>query len=414
MHTTDIAIVGGGIVGLATAYRILQKRPDVSVLVLEKEAAIAQHQTGRNSGVIHSGVYYKPGSLKATNCRAGKDALEAFCDDEGIPYETCGKVIVATDASEMPALETIYERGTANGVDCEMIGPARLRELEPYVHGVQAIHVPETGIVDYGVVAQHLADRIRVMGSTIQTHTCVHDVTPTPGWTTVDTSQGPVYAQVAVNCAGLHSDRIATRSGASPDVKIVPFRGEYYVLKPEARHLCRTLIYPVPDPAFPFLGVHFTRRINGEVECGPNAVLAFAREGYTKTEVNPRDLAETLTYPGFLKLAATYWKTGAGEMWQSLRKQAFVKALQKLVPAIRAEHLEAAPAGVRAQAVTPDGRLLDDFMIEDTGSVIHVCNAPSPAATSSLNIGQTIAERLLDRVHTSVAPNGAAPSNVHT
>ena len=398
MPQTDVTIVGGGIVGLATAYRLLSAHPDLSVVVLEKEAAVAQHQTGRNSGVIHSGVYYKPGSLKATNCRAGKAALEAFCRDEGIPFETCGKVIVATTASELPALQRIFERGQENGVDCEMVGAARLRELEPHVAGIRAIHVPETGIVDYGLVARHLADGIRARGGEIRTRTTVERILPMNGTTMVHTSGRDVVTRFVVNCAGLHSDRVAARSGSAPDVQIVPFRGEYYVLTPEARHFCRTLIYPVPNPNFPFLGVHFTRRINGEVECGPNAVLAFAREGYTKTDVNPQDLLETLTYPGFLKLAATYWKTGAGEMWRSFSKAAFVRALQKLVPEIRAEHLQHAPAGVRAQAVTPDGKLLDDFMIEEDGPVVHVCNAPSPAATSSLNIGQTIAERLLPKL----------------
>jgi L-2-hydroxyglutarate oxidase len=398
MHnTTDIAVVGGGIVGLATAYQLLQRRPGTRVVVLEKEDALAQHQTGRNSGVLHSGIYYPPGSLKATNCRAGKEAMVAFCDAEGLPYELCGKVIVATAPDELPTLDGIYARGKANGVDCELIGPERLRELEPHAAGLRAIHVPETGIVDYTAVCERLAERIRERGGEIRTGTRVDRIVPVNGRTHVYTSTGELEARTVVNCAGLHSDRVAALSGVTPNVKIVPFRGEYYKLTPEVRSLCRTLIYPVPNPRFPFLGVHFTRMIDGAVECGPNAVLAYAREGYTHRDVNAKDLLETLSYTGFLRLASTYWKTGLAEMWRSLSKQAFVRALQKLIPEIRAEHLEAAPAGVRAQAVTPDGRLLDDFLIEETEQGVHVCNAPSPAATASLAIGATVADRALER-----------------
>lgn len=401
MPTRDVVIIGGGIVGLATAYRLLQARPDTRLIVLEKEDALAQHQTGRNSGVLHSGIYYEPGSLKAKNCRAGKEAMVAFCESENLPYEICGKVIVATEPDELPTLETIFDRGRANGVDCEMIGPDRLRELEPHAAGLRAIHVPETGIVDYGAVSERLGDRIREMGGDIQTGARVERIVPINGTTMVYSTAGTVKTRTVVNCAGLQSDRVAALSGRTPDVKIVSFRGEYYQLREEARSLCRSLIYPVPNPNFPFLGVHFTRMIDGGVECGPNAVLAFAREGYTRTDFNLRDLAETLSYPGFLKLAATYWQTGIGEMWRSLRKQAYVRALQKLIPEIRAEDLEPAPAGVRAQAVTPEGDLLDDFMIEETGSMVSVCNAPSPAATSSLNIGQTIVDRLLPNMKVS-------------
>jgi len=395
-YTTEVAVIGGGIVGLASAYQILRGDPDTQVLVLEKESSIAQHQTGRNSGVLHTGIYYKPGSLKAKNCRAGKAAMEAFCDEEGIPYQQCGKVIVATDEEEIPALETIFERGQANGVQCDLIGPEQLREIEPHVRGVQAIHVPHAGIVDYRVVAAHLADWIRQMGGEILLDAEVEQICSMNGTTTLDTSAGDVTTRFVVNCAGLQSDRIAALSGESPDVQIVPFRGEYYTLVPDARHLCRGLVYPVPDPSFPFLGVHFTRRIDGGVECGPNAVLAFAREGYEKTTVNVRDLMETLSYPGFLKLAVRYWQTGLGEMWRSYNKEAFVRALQKLIPDIQPEHLSAAPSGVRAQAVTPAGQLHDDFIIRTSGSVVNVCNAPSPAATSALTIGQTIADRLND------------------
>jgi L-2-hydroxyglutarate oxidase LhgO len=393
-YTTDVAVIGGGIVGLATAYQVLRDDSDTEVLVLEKESALAQHQTGRNSGVLHTGVYYEPGSLKAKNCRAGKAAMEAFCDEEGIPYERCGKVIVATEQEEMPVLQRIYERGQANGVQCEMVGPDRLREIEPHVRGVQAIHVPEAGIVDYQIVAERLAERIREMGGRILTDAKVEQIHSSNGITTLETAAGEVTTRFVVNCAGLQSDRVAEMSGEAPDVQIVPFRGEYYRLSSDARHLCQGLVYPVPDPSFPFLGVHFTRRINGEVECGPNAVLAFAREGYEKTTVDFHDLAEILSYPGFLRLAATYWRTGLGEMWRSYRKEAFVRALQKLIPEVRAEDLEAAPSGVRAQAVRPDGELHDDFIIDTSGTVVNVCNAPSPAATSALTIGQTIADRL--------------------
>lgn len=400
MPTQDVVIIGGGIVGLATAYRLLQARSDTRLVVLEKESAIAQHQTGRNSGVLHSGIYYEPGSLKARNCRAGKESMVAFCESENVPYEICGKVIVATEPDELPALEAIFERGRANGVDCEMIGPDRLRELEPHAAGLQAIHVPETGIVDYSAVSERLAERIRDMGGELRTRAKVERIVPVNGTTMVYSTAGTIKTRLVINCAGLQSDRVAALSGWAPDVKIVPFRGEYYQLKDEARSLCRSLIYPVPNPNFPFLGVHFTRMIDGSVECGPNAVLAFAREGYTRTDLNLRDLAETLSYPGFLKLAATYWQTGIGEMWRSVRKQAYVRALQKLIPEIRAEDLEPAPAGVRAQAVTLEGRLLDDFKIEETGSMISVCNAPSPAATSSLNIGHTIVDRVLPKMST--------------
>lgn len=401
MQTRDVTIVGGGIVGLATAYQLLREASETSVLVLEKESSVAEHQTGRNSGVLHSGIYYKPGSLKAEYCQTGRDQMVAFCKEENIPYEICGKVIVATESSELSRLDAILDRGHQNGVPCELIGPDELGEIEPNASGVRAIHVPETGIVDYGVVCERLVDRIREMGGEIQTDARVEQIDQTDTPTVIHSSGGDVNTRVVVNCAGLYSDRVAALSGTKPDVKIVPFRGEYYELTDEAQSLCRNLIYPVPNPSFPFLGVHFTRTIDGGVECGPNAVLAFAREGYWKTDVNLRDLAETLTYPGFLKLAATYWKTGTGEFWRSISKRAFVRALQKLIPDIRPEHLTRAPAGVRAQAVTPDGRLLDDFLIEDSGSVVNVCNAPSPAATSSLPIGQAVADRVREKLAVS-------------
>ncbi|MFO8099596.1 MAG: L-2-hydroxyglutarate oxidase [Salinibacter sp.] len=398
MHRTDVAIIGGGIVGLATADQLTQHDPSLRVLVLEKEPDVAQHQTGRNSGVIHSGIYYTPGSLKARTCRAGKAALEAFCEAEEIPFDRCGKVIVATDASELPALDRIYENGQANGVDCETIGPERLREIEPHAQGIRAIHVPETGIVDYVAVSRRLAERVQARGGALWLNAAVHGLDQRDESVIVHSAAGAVEAQHVINCAGLYADRIARMTGTDPGVQIVPFRGEYYELIPEARRLCRGLIYPVPNPSFPFLGVHFTRMIDGGVECGPNAVLALAREGYRWSEIDGQELIETLAYSGFQKLAARYWRIGLGEMWRSASKKAFVGALQKLVPDIESRHLQAAPAGVRAQAVTPDGRLHDDFMIKETGAVISVCNAPSPAATSALSIGQTIVERLLPKL----------------
>lgn len=394
MPTTDLIIVGGGIVGLATAYRFQQRFPGRSCRVVEKEAEIAAHQTGRNSGVLHSGIYYKPGSLKAKNCREGKLEMQQFCEAEGVPFDICGKVIVATEADEIPRLANILERGRANGVGCELIGRERLAELEPHAAGLQAIHVPEAGIVDYRQVCERLAARIREAGGEITLGARVVGFSDNGTETIVQTTAGDFAARQIVNCAGLHSDRVAKLSGEIPSVKIVPFRGEYFDLLPEAVPLVRNLIYPVPDPAFPFLGVHFTRVISGGVECGPNAVLALAREGYTKTTLNVRDLAESLSYTGFLRLAAKYWRMGAGEMWRSVSKQAFVRALQRLVPEIRSEHLVPAPAGVRAQALARDGSLVDDFLIEEHGRVVNVLNAPSPAATSALTIGQSIVERL--------------------
>ncbi len=396
--STDVAIIGGGIVGLATAYQLTKTLPSRKVVVLEKESDLALHQTGHNSGVLHSGIYYKPGSLKAINCREGKRLMEEFCAVEGISYQICGKVIVALDDSELPALQRIYDRGQANGVVCELIGRERLMELEPHTAGIKAIHVPEAGIVNYKQVSQRLAERIRETGSQVLTSAKVTKIERKADKVIVTSEAGEVQADQIVNCAGLHCDRVTAMSGQKPDAKIIPFRGEYFELKPEAEYLCKTLIYPVPDPAFPFLGVHFTRMIEGGVECGPNAVLAFAREGYRKTDLNVADLAETLTYPGFLKLAAKFWKTGLGEMWRSASKQAFVKALQRLVPDIRAEHLEAVPAGIRAQAVTPDGSMVDDFLIQEADRVVNVNNAPSPAATASLNIGKTIVDRLVPRL----------------
>ena len=397
MQQAAVGIIGGGILGLATAYHLTQRFPQRRVVILEKEAELAQHQTGHNSGVLHSGIYYKPGSLKAANCREGKKAMEAFCAAEGIDYEICGKVIVATNDGELPALQRIYERGQANGVRCALIDAEHLHELEPAAAGIKAIHVPEAGIVNYRQVCQRLAARLQERDGQIVTNARVTGIRQQSGEVVLQTLAGDFTVAYVVNCAGLHSDRVAALGGERPGVKIVPFRGEYYEVKPHAQHLCRNLIYPVPDPSFPFLGVHFTRMSKGGVECGPNAVLAFAREGYRKSDINLRDLVETLTYSGFLRLAATYWQTGLGEMWRSFSKAAFVKALQHLIPAIRAEDLEPAPAGIRAQAIAPDGTMVDDFMIHATARIVNVCNAPSPAATASLNIGRLIVDKLAER-----------------
>lgn len=397
MHS-HIAILGGGIVGLATAWQVLERWPGLKVHVIEKESTVGAHQTGHNSGVLHSGIYYRPGSLRALNCRAGKAAMERFCSDHGVPYEICGKVIVAVDAAELPGLERIYERGQANGVRCEMVDSPRLKELEPNAAGIKAIHVPEAGIVNFRRVAEKLAELIQQRDATVTAGARVVGVAGEERLIVLETTAGDHTADYVVNCTGLFSDRVARLAGADNRAKIVPFRGEYYELKPEVHHLCRNLIYPVPDPSFPFLGVHFTRMIEGGVECGPNAVLALAREGYAKTDVNFRDLAETLSYGGFLRLAARYWRTGAGEMWRSLSKRAFVRALARLMPAIREEHLVPGRSGVRAQAVATDGAIIDDFLIEASGRVVNVLNAPSPAATSSLNIGLLVTEKLAEQM----------------
>ena len=396
MERADLCVVGGGVVGLATAYRYQQRHPDRHVVVLEKESRVGEHQTGHNSGVLHSGIYYKPGSLKAKNCRLGKALMEEFCRTEDIPYSITGKVIVATEDEELPRLKTIFERGLANGVDCEWIGRERLLELEPHVRGIQAIHVPEAGIVDYGVVCERLAQRIESAGGEVRRGTRVTGLTPDGEGRRVATTSGEVWARSVANCAGLYSDRVTEFSGVPRPARIVPFRGEYYELTPEGEGLCRTLIYPTPDPAFPFLGVHFTRMISGGVECGPNAVLALAREGYTWGKLKPGELWDTLSYGSFWSIARRYWKTGAGEIWRSLSKGAFVKALRKLVPDVQPEHLRKAPAGVRAQALAPGGNLVDDFLIETAGPVVNVCNAPSPAATSALAIGATVCDHLDD------------------
>ena len=390
MKQTDIIIIGGGIVGLATAYQFTLHYPRLKITLLEKEPNLAIHQTGHNSGVLHTGIYYKPGSLKALNCRQGKTSMEEFCLKEGIDFEICGKVIVAVSENELSALETIYQRGRTNGVLCEMICAEKLHELEPHVAGIKALHVPEAGIVNYGKVCEKFSEHINQQeGNEIICSAKVTAIRQNSKSILVKTEKEEHECRYVVNCGGLYSDKI-TAMTQNPDSKIVPFRGEYYEVRQEKQHLCRNLIYPVPDPDFPFLGVHFTRMIDGSLECGPNAVLAFAREGYTLNTVNFSELADILSYSGFIKLALKHWRAGAGEMWRSFSKVAFVNALQRLIPEITQEDLVKAPAGIRAQAVLPNGMLVDDFSIQENKNIINVVNAPSPAATSSLNIGKHI------------------------
>jgi L-2-hydroxyglutarate oxidase len=398
MDHANVAIVGGGIVGLATAWQLVERYPHLRVIVLEKESSVGSHQTGHNSGVLHSGIYYKPGSLRAVNCRAGKLAMQEFCAAHGVPYDICGKVIVAVNDVEVPRLMNIFDRGQQNGVKCELIGPERLKELEPHTAGVKAVHVPEAGIVNYRVATQKMAELVASRGSEVRCSARVTSVRENGSEISLETTAGAVRADYLVTCSGLQSDRVAKLTGIQPEAQIVPFRGEYYELKPEAEHLVKNLIYPVPDPAFPFLGVHFTRMIEGGIECGPNAVLAFAREGYKKSDVCLRDLWETLSFRGFQIMATKYWRMGAGEMWRSWSKAAFVKALQHLLPEVLSEHLVPARAGVRAMAVAPDGAMVDDFVIQPKGRVVNVLNAPSPAATSSLNIGKLIVEKLAEQL----------------
>jgi L-2-hydroxyglutarate oxidase len=387
----DVAIIGGGIVGLATAMSLISRRP-LSLMVLEAEDHLAAHQTGHNSGVIHSGLYYKPGSLKAQNCVEGREAMYRFCQEHNISYEQCGKLVVATDESELPALATLEERGRANGLKgIRRLGPEELKEYEPYVSGIAGLIVLETGIVDYKQVTQTYARLIQQAGGIIQTGARVTGCQHRSGELILETTKGEIHCRHLVNCGGLQSDRVARLCGADPGLKIVPFRGEYYELVPERQFLVKNLIYPVPDPRFPFLGVHFTRMIHGGVEAGPNAVLAFKREGYHRTSFSMPDAFETLTYKGFWQLAGKYWRMGSGEFYRSFSKRAFVKALQKLIPELDFADVHPAGAGVRAQALEPNGFLVDDFRIVETARMIHVLNAPSPAATASISIGRIIA-----------------------
>ena len=388
----DVAIVGGGILGLATARAITERRPDARLVILEKESKLATHQTGHNSGVIHSGLYYRPGSYKARLCVEGARLMEAFCDEHGIRRQTIGKVVVATEPEELPRLDTLYQRGVANGVPgVRMLEPDELREIEPHASALRGIHSPNTGIVDYTEVCAAMADQLRGRGVEILTGSEVRSIARVGGELEVRTAWSGVRARHLVNCAGLYSDRVARMAGAQPDVQIIPFRGEYYFIKPEKHDLVRGLIYPVPDPECPFLGVHLTRTVHGEVEAGPNAVLAFAKEGYRFGRVNPAELAGTLAYRGFWHMARRYWRMGSYEMYRSLRKAAFVRALQRLLPALDENDVVPGGAGVRAQAVSPDGSLVDDFRIVATTDAVHVLNAPSPAATASIAIGRHIA-----------------------
>ena len=397
--TYDIIIIGGGIVGLATGLKIKQKNPDLKVALLEKEPEVAKHQTGNNSGVIHSGLYYKPGSLKATNCINGYHELIRFCEEENIPYELTGKVVVATKHEQVPILNSLLERGLQNGLTgTRSISLVELKEYEPYCAGVAAIHVPQTGIVDYKVVAQVYEKKFTALGGEIFFDQKALGIRILNKISFIKTENREFAGTLVINCAGLYSDKVAQMNQVEKiDVKIIPFRGEYFKIKKEREYLVKNLIYPVPDPNFPFLGVHFTRMMKGGVEAGPNAVLAFKREGYKRSDINLGELSETLAWPGFQKVAAKYWKTGMGEMYRSFSKAAFTKALQELIPDITESDLVEGGAGVRAQACDRTGGLLDDFSIRENASAINVLNAPSPAATSSLSIGETISELALKR-----------------
>ena len=395
----DLTIIGGGILGLATALKVTAAHPNIRLLILEKEAGIARHQTGNNSGVIHSGLYYRPGSIKARSCVTGRKELIAFCDENAVPYEICGKVVVATSQEEVPRLEELHRRGLSNGLqNLEIIGPQRLKEIEPHAIGVKGLYVPETGIVDYRKVAEAYADKVRDANGDIRLSQRVVGILDRPDEVVLQTSGGDYRTKYLINCCGLHSDIVAkmmggaSANGNEEEHRIIPFRGEYYKIAPERQFLVRNLIYPVPDPTFPFLGVHFTRMAKGGVEAGPNAVFAYAREGYRHTDINLGDLWRTVSFKGFWAMTGKYWQTGFGELYRSFSKSAFVHALQKLLPEIRESDLVPGGAGVRAQAVSASGALVDDFVIKQSRNTIHVLNAPSPGATASLAIGQQICE----------------------
>ncbi len=388
----DYVIIGGGIVGLASAYHILKQQPHAKLALLEKESAVAAHQTGHNSGVIHSGIYYKPGSLKAQNCIDGYNMMVDFCAEHGIKFDLCGKLIVAVNDSELPELEKLYNRGHENGLtNISYVSKEQIADYEPHLNGVKAIHVPYTGIIDYTEVCEKLAELVTQMGGEIYLNHKAEDIIVEQDYTQIVTPFKIFTTSTFVNCAGLYCDKVAELAGEKIDTKIIPFRGEYFMLKPEKRYLVKNLIYPVPDPNFPFLGVHFTRMIHGDIEAGPNAVFAFKREGYLKSDVDLEEMFESLAWPGFQKVAAKYWKTGIGEFYRSFSKTAFTKALQRLIPEVQEDDLIPAESGVRAQACDRSGGLLDDFKIIQRANAIHVLNAPSPAATSSLSIGKTIA-----------------------
>ncbi|NEP57363.1 MAG: L-2-hydroxyglutarate oxidase [Symploca sp. SIO2G7] len=390
----DFAVIGGGVIGLSTALALGKNYPSASIVVLEKESKWAFHQTGNNSGVIHSGIYYKPGSFKAKFCRDGCQSMVEFCREHDINHEVCGKVIVATKEEELPLLENLYQRGLANGIKIAKISAEEVKEIEPYVSCLAGIRVFSTGIVDYKQVCQKYADLIEAQGGELHLNTKVEKITETAQAQVLETNKGTFDARLLINCAGLYSDRVAKLGGAAPKAKIVPFRGEYYELVPEKRYLVKTLIYPVPNPNFPFLGVHFTRMIDGSVHAGPNAVLSLKREGYKKTDFDLRDFAEVITYPGFWKLAAKHADEGFKEIIRSFSKAAFVHSLQKLIPEVQYQDVVPTHAGVRAQALMDNGKLVDDFLIVKGEKSIHVCNAPSPAATSSLEIGKAVVQQI--------------------
>ena len=388
----DVAIIGGGVLGLSSAMHLLRAHPQLKVTVIEKGNDVAGQQTGHNSGVIHSGIYYRPGSLKAQFCVDGRNSMVEFCEQHGIEYQRCGKLIIANREEELPRLDTLYERGTANGVEgLEVVGPERVAEIEPHVTAIKALWSPATAIVDFSAVTREYSRQVTAAGGEVELGTRVTGLTPRRDEVILETSRGERRAKHLINCAGLHADRIASLMGVEHDLQIVPFRGEYYTLQKDREYLVRGLIYPVPDPDLPFLGVHFTRNVKGYVEAGPNAVLATAREGYRKRDLNLRDFTETLRFPGFWRVARREWRTGIDEVNRSLRKSVFTRDLQKMIPEIVADDLTTGGAGVRAQAVRRDGTLLDDFAIEQTAQAVHVLNAPSPGATSSLEIGKHIA-----------------------
>lgn len=390
----DVVIAGGGIVGLATAHRLLERRPGLRLLMMEREPLLATQQTGHNSGVVHAGVYYAPGTLKAELCQRGRTMLFDFCDRHDIPYRVTGKLIVAQSGDERDRLAELKRRTEANGVrGARVLTPAEMRDVEPHVFGVEALYVPTTAVVDFQQVAAVLARRVTEMGGFVRVSTTVRSVTRRPDALVIHTSRGDELAGGLIACAGLYSDRLATAVGAPDDLTIVPFRGDYYEVRPERRHLCRGLIYPVPDPGFPFLGVHFTRGIDNRVLAGPNAVLALSRQGYGRFDVRPRDLAQTLRWPGFWRLAGKHLPTGVAEVWRDYCRASYVKTLQAWLPALQDEDVMPGPSGVRAQALTRDGRLLDDFSFHVAERMLHVRNAPSPAATSSLAIADVIVEK---------------------
>jgi L-2-hydroxyglutarate oxidase len=401
--TFDYAIVGGGIVGLATAAALIQRHPGATLILCEKEDGLGRHQTGHNSGVIHSGIYYKPGSFKARFAVEGCRLMVEFCKEHGIAHDVCGKIIVATEDSELPQIQKLLERGQANGIPVQPLSAEQIKEHEPHCAGKAGIFVPTTGIADFKAVAREYASMALAGGAVIKLGCAVTSLNFHVGQTVLTTTQGEFAAHFLINCGGLHSDRIARMGGADPKAQIIPFRGEYYELKPDRRDLVRNLIYPVPNPDFPFLGVHFTRMTDGNIHCGPNAVLALKREGYHKTDINLRDLAQTLAYPGFWRLILPNWREGMHEIWRSLSKTAFTRSLQRLIPEVQRDDLVPSHSGVRAQAIAHDGKMVDDFLIVPGPNALHVCNAPSPAATASLPIGREIASRVPEPPRTTVA-----------